>query len=126
MFGIGAAIAIVTIIEFVLAQSPNSMRGVMMGVIYQLISFATSVNNGLQLLFGHFSNVTPSCGFYYYLVLSILIMLSLVLFTIAAKRYKLRERERHVNIQAIAEEHYERYLDQEEEYMREVANMYNK
>ena len=79
----------------------------------------------------HFSNVgpehsyaTPSCGFYYYLVLSILIMLSLVLFTIAAKQYKLRERERHVNIQAIAEEHYERYLDQEEEYMREAANMY--
>ena len=67
---------------------------------------------------------TPSCGFYYYLVLSILIMLSLVLFIIAAKRYKLRERERHVNIQAIAEEHYERYLDQEEEYMREAANMH--
>ena len=51
-------------------------------------------------------------------------MLSLVLFTIAAKRYKLRERERHVNIQAIVEEHHERYLDQEEEYMREAANMY--
>ena len=47
-------------------------------------------------------------------------MLSLVLFTIAAKRYKLRERERHVNIQAIVEEHYERYLDQQEE----AANMY--
>ena len=57
------------------------------------------------------SSAIPSCGFYYYLVLSILLMLSLVLFTIAAKRYKLRERERHVNIQAIAEEHYERYLD---------------
>ena len=38
--------------------------------------------------------------------------------------YKLRERDRHVNIQAIAEEHYERYLDQEEEYMRKAANMY--
>ena len=42
-----------------------------------------------------------------------------------AKRYKLRERERHVNIQAIVEEHYEKYLHQEEEYMREAANMYN-
>ena len=81
------------------------------------------VQQGLQLLFGHFNKATPSCGFYYYLVLSILQILSLVLFTIAAKRYKLRERERCVNIQAIAEEHYERYLDQEEEYMREAANM---
>ena len=122
VFGIGAAIVMVTIIEFILAQSPNSMRGVMMGVSVMLLFIATAVNYGLQLLLEHFSNATPSCGFYYYLVLSILIMLSLVLFTIAAKRYKLRERERHVNIQAIAEEHYERYLDQEEEYMREAAN----
>ena len=122
VFGIGAAIALATIIEFVMAQSPHSMRGVMMSVFLIMFFFATAINYGLQLLFGHFSNATPSCGFYYYLVLSILIMLSLVLFTIAVKQYKLRERERHVNIQAIAEEHYERYLDQEEEYMREAAN----
>ena len=76
------------------------------------------------MLWSHFNKATPSCGFYYYLVLSILLILSLVLFTIAAKRYKLRERERHVNIQAIVEDHYERYFDQEEEYMREAANMY--
>ena len=40
------------------------------------------------------------------------------------KRYKI-ERDRSVNIQAIAEEHYARYLDQEEEYMREVANQFS-
>ena len=51
-------------------------------------------------------------------------MLFLVMFVLVAKRYKLRERERHVNIQAIVEEHYERYIDQEEEYMREAADMY--
>ena len=50
-----------------------------------------------------------------------LAMLTLIIFVIIAKRYKLRERERHVNIQAIVEEHYERYFDQEEEYMREAA-----
>ena len=120
VYGIGAVIVIVTLIEFILAQSPNSMRGVMMGFFVMLFFIATVVNYGLQLLLEHFSNATPSCGFYYYLVLSILIMLSLVLFTIAAKRYKLRERERHVNIQAIVEEHYERYLDQQEE----AANKY--
>ena len=78
----------------------------------------------LQLLFRKFNTATPSCGFYYYLVLSLLILLVLVLFIILGKHYKLRERERHVNIQAIAEEHFERYLDQEEEYMREVASRY--
>ena len=43
---------------------------------------------------------------------------------ILAKRYKLREREKHIDIQAIVEEHYERYFDQEEEYMREAAANY--
>ena len=78
----------------------------------------------IELLCLHFNISTPSCEFYYYLVLSLLILLILVVFTILAKHYRLRERERHVNIQAIVEEHYERYLDQEEEYMREVASRY--
>ena len=125
MVGVGAVIVVCSVTEFVMAQTPNRMRGFMMGMAYILLGIGYLVRQGLQLLIGHFNKATPSCGFYYYLVLSILLILSLVLFTIAAKRYKLRERERHVNIQAIAEEHYERYLDQEEEYMREAAKMYD-
>ena len=122
--GVGAVIVVCSVAEFIMAQTPNRMRGFMMGMAYTLLGIGYLVQQGLQLLIGHFNKATPSCGFYYYLVLSLLQILSLVLFTIAAKRYKLRERERHVNIQAIAEEHYERYLDQEEEYMREAANLY--
>ena len=51
-------------------------------------------------------------------------LLILVVYVVLAKHYKLRERDRHINIHAIVEEHYERYFDQEEEYMREVANRY--
>ena len=73
---------------------------------------------GSYILDGLFK-ISPKYTFYFYLVPTLLAMLSLIAFIIAAKRYKLRERERHVNIQAIVEEHYERYFDQEEEYMRE-------
>ena len=125
VIGFGQLLVLCSSLEFVMAQSPNRMRGVMMGLGAMLFWFGSSVHYGLEQVLEHFSNATPSCGFYYYLVLSILLILSLVLFTIAAKRYKLRERDRHVNIQAIAEEHYERYLDQEEEYMREAANENN-
>ena len=45
-----------------------------------------------------------------------------VIFLILSKRYTLRERNRDINIQAIVEEHYERYIDQEEEYMRECGH----
>ena len=121
---VGRTLVMCTSMEFIMAQSPNRMRGVMIGLGTVLLGFGYVTHYGLKLVVKHFSNANPSCEFYYYLVLSILLILSLVLFTIAAKRYKLRERDRHVNIQAIAEEHYERYFDQEEEYMREAANMY--
>ena len=49
-------------------------------------------------------------------------LLILVVYVVLAKRYKLRERERHINIQAIVEEHYERYMDQEEEYTRQTGS----
>ena len=76
----------------------------------------------LTKLFQQLQAATPSCVFYYYLVLSLLMLLILVVYVILAKCYKLRERDRHININVIVEEHYERYLDQEEEYMRDNAD----
>ena len=104
-----------------MAQIPISLRGTAIGAVVAIVIIGQSMRSGVTLLLSHFNigKVTPSCGFYYYLVLSILIMLFLVLFVIVAKRYKLRERERHVNIQAIAEEHYGRYLDQDEQFLHE-------
>ena len=51
-----------------------------------------------------------------------LLILVHVVYVVLAKRYKLRERDKHINIHLIVEEHYERYFDQEEQYMRETAN----
>ena len=50
-----------------------------------------------------------------------MILLLVVLFAIflLSKWYTLCERNREINIQAIVEEHYEMYMDQEEEYERE-------
>ena len=53
------------------------------------------------------------------LSLTILLVALFVVFLVLSKCYTLRERNREINIQAIVEEHYERYMDQEEEYMRE-------
>ena len=73
-------------------------------------------NGVLATILRYFPTATPS---YYYLVLSLLMLLILVVHVVLAKRYKLRERERHINIQAIVEEHYGLYvdMDQEEEYI---------
>ena len=113
-------------IEFIVAQTPNRMRGFMVGLwITMLIGVGVVANVLLQLPFHYIPPVSPSCGFYYYLLLSLLTMMTLVVFVVLAKRYKLRVREIHVNIQAIAEEHYERYFDQEEEHHAAIERAYN-
>ena len=123
--GVGLLLVACSSFEFIMAQTPNRMRGFMMGLAITVSGVAILVRSLFQLPFQHFKSATPSCGFYYYLVLSLIILLIFVLFIIIAKHYKLRERERHINIQAIAEEHYERYLDQEEEYMRRAASQFS-
>ena len=120
--GVGTVVLACSMLEFMMAQTQNHMRGIMMGLYFALAGTAKIGSYFLNTIFHQFQTATPSCVFYYYLVLSLLVLLALILFTFLAKCYKLRERERHINIHAIAEEHYERYFDQEEEYMREVEN----
>ena len=121
--GIGVIMAMIYGMEFAMAQTPNRMRGIMMGLVTTIIGWCTF---GSKLLSSVFKAFTQKYILYSCLVLPPLAMLMLIIFVLVAKRYKLRERERHVNIQAIVEEHYERYFDQEEEYMREAAKMYEK
>ena len=123
VYSVGSLLIIINATESFLAQFPKTLRGTAIGIGIIMVAIGHTIRSGIISILSQFNlnNVTPSCGFYFYLVQSILIMLFLVMFVIVAKRYKLRERERHVNIQAIVEEHYERYLNQEEEYMREAA-----
>ena len=92
--------------EMVIAQTPNRMRGIMMGVVIVMLGFDSLYN---AKTFQQLQAASPSCVFYYYLVLSLLLLLILIVFVILAKRYKLK-RGRNINIQAIVEEHYERYF----------------
>ena len=117
--GFGSGMAMMYCFEFTMAQTPNRMRGIMMGVVLFTIGWSTVGSHFFTGMLGKY--IPESIMFYLYLALPLPAMLTLIIiFVIVAKRYKLRERERHVNIQAIVEEHYERYFDQEEEYMREV------
>ena len=122
--GIGVTVTLMYGIEFTMAQTPNRMRGIMMGLVITMMGWTTNDSKILMHIVGIFKVSTQNYTLYSSLVLPPLAIMMMIIFVIVAKRYKLRERERHVNIQAIVEEHYERYFDQEEEYMREAADMY--
>ena len=50
---------------------------------------------------------------YYYVFKIVVFLIIMIVFLVLAKRYKFRVRENEVNIHLIAEEHYERYIEQE-------------
>ena len=119
--GIGGAMIMIFGMNFAMAQTPNRMRGIMMGLVITATGWSIFGSYLLTETFRKFE-VSYRFRFYFYLALPPLAIMMMIIFVIIAKRYKLRERERHVNIQAIVEEHYERYFDQEEEYMRAMSN----
>ena len=55
-------------------------------------------------------------SFYYYLTKSVLVLIILIVFIILAKRYKYRVRENEVNVVQIVDDHYQKYMEQEEQY----------
>ena len=113
LYGIGKAASSVLLLEFIFAQSPERMKGLVIGL---LIAFRT-----ILLLFDFLKFVRGLC---YDLVSAIIIVVLFLVFLVLSKCYTLRERNREINIQAIVEEHYERYMEQEEEYMREHHDEY--
>ena len=113
----------VVLVEFILAQSPKSMRGTMVGLWFCLWCLRSNVEYSLFLPFLHY--VSPEVplgrGFYFFLARTIFASSCLMIFLLLAKRYKLRVREVEINIHQIAENHTINNIEQEEEYWRRSA-----
>ena len=120
LYAIGLVILQVSLMVFVVAQTPEKMKGLTIGLYY--------TSNAIGFLIGYnifipFKNISSSkwlsCELYTDIAELILFSAILIIFLILAKRYQLRIRERTINVYLITEDHYERYLDQEEQYRRE-------
>ena len=108
--GVGRTIINVVLLKFIIAQSPEKMKGLVIGLMITVSgTFRSTVIVMISYRFTLCFDVITITG----------LALLMLVFILLSKRYKLRERNREINIHAIAEEHYERYMDQEEEYLRE-------
>ena len=107
LYGIGSTIVAVLSLEFMISQSPDKMKGLVIGTSIPFLSIVPLL---IELIEFTLCDVI--------LTVAGLVVL-FVVFLVLSKHYTLRERNREINIQAIVEEHYERYMDQEEEYMRQ-------
>ena len=111
----------ITSLEFIVAQSPKSMRVAMVGLWYASVGFGdlsrVFVAYLVHKIIGNLNNA--DAALYANIVDSVILLLILIMFVIFAKCYKLRIRENIVPVALIAEEHYERYQEQSDKYRRD-------
>uniref|UniRef100_A0A1X7TER0 Major facilitator superfamily associated domain-containing protein n=1 Tax=Amphimedon queenslandica TaxID=400682 RepID=A0A1X7TER0_AMPQE len=92
------------------------MRGVMVGLWYATASgIGYLINVTVKFVFDCESQYICT-SFYYYITKSVLVLIILIVFVILAKRYKYRVRENEVNIVQIVDDHYQRYINQREQF----------
>ena len=110
-------------LEFTVAQSPVHMRGVMVGLWLASMGCGYLFNINLKYPFGC-DNEYMCTNYQYYLIKCVLVLIILIVFVILAKFYKYRIRENEVNVHLIVDDHYQRYMEQEEEYNERERNLY--
>ena len=100
------------VFEFICSQSPHSMKGLLIGLLYAIKGLYQLLATLLVVPFAvgytsHPSHVGQmSCGFYYYLVNIVIGLIAVLMYMWVAKKYKYRERDEICEVHRYAEEYY--------------------
>ena len=103
LLAVGPPIVIATVFEFISAQSPHFMKGLLIGVFFAIKGFVQLISSLVLFPFssdtiwskGYIIDHPPvtNCGFGYLLFISVVALVGFCLFAVVAKTYKYRERD---------------------------------
>ena len=102
----------IAVYEFICAQAPYNLKGLLIGLAYSVYNIAISLGYTIYLAWdlGWKKTVTqPSCGFWYYLSIALTATLGLVIWCIVAKWYKRRERDEPAYEHTFVVDYYDKY-----------------
>ena len=103
------------VFEFICSQSPHSMKGLLIGMLYAIRGLYQLVAALLVLPFTWSPiQLLISCGFRYYLMNIVIGVVALLVYMCVAKRYRYRERDEFCNVHQYAENYYSN--PQQEQY----------
>ena len=118
LLAMGPPIIMAAVLEFISAQSPHSMKGLLIGAFFaikgffQLISSIALVPISLDSIWskGGIREHPPvtNCCFTYFLFTIVVTLFGFIVFSIMAKRYKYRERDDRPYDQSVVEEIFHR------------------
>ena len=105
LHGLVYLLVFMTVLEFICAQAPHTMKGLLIGIWYASFSIKYFTVGVLDVYM-----VEETTWSIYHGVKGFSIFLSIIFFSLVCKFYRYRERDEIVNEQAIIEEQYEREL----------------
>ena len=114
-YSCGYVIFHIAVIEFICAQSPHSMKGLLIGTFFAIKGVFQLLGALVFMLPFHSwrsSYSFPSCGFVLFLTNIVVALIGLVTFICVARRYQYRQRDEPDNIYRYAEEYYARAEDE--------------
>ena len=105
----------IALVEFVCAQSPYNMKGFLLGLVYFVIYLGEGIAIFIQAWWYYrwedeHAITSPSCDFWYYLMVTIIAVLALVLVVLVVRRYQQRKREEPNYDRMHVENYYERRI----------------
>ena len=105
----------VALFEFICAQSPYNMKGFLLGLGYSAIYLGSGIAVFIQVWWYYRwddenTATTPSCDFWYYLMVTIIAVLALVLVVLVVRCYHQRQREEPNLDRMHVEDYYERNI----------------
>ena len=110
---IGTVTVIPTSLELTVAQSPVHMRGLMVGVWYGAMGVFGVLSYAIRI---SYTIIHSHCALYYHVTVSVCVLVTISVYAVLAKCYKLRTRNDPVNIPHIVATVYERYIEQSQQY----------
>ena len=101
----------VSLIEFIIAQSPHVMKGILIGFYYVIRYGVGGIFELVQELICshvdiHTTSLSINCSMLSNIVITIIAVVSFIMYCVVACKYKLRERDEVVNVHIFAEEYY--------------------
>ena len=113
---VGLMLLNIATFEFICAQSPHSMKGLLVGTffaikgVFQLIGVLAVLTPVTDRCKSH--DKFPICGFIYFFLNIVILFIGIIAFTIVARRYQYRVRDEPDNIYRYAEEYYANAQDE--------------
>ena len=115
---VAECLVLATSSEFISAQTPQSMKGVLFGVFFAIKGLFTFLGAVLLIPFAlpfwrEVHSPIVNCGFGYFLLTSVIAVVGFVSYVCVVRRYRYRERDNEPFCQAAVEEIFSRRLEHE-------------